>query len=269
MVGMTESILSNRFIGETMKNKDLREKYDEGIAFTFRGNEERRAILKAGRPWEGLRVLEIGCGEGDLAAMMEMEGAKVTGIDYAQTAIQEAVSKYPQIRFEWLEIHDLVPMGEYDRIVMQGVLEHLDEPFNELRWMIEKLLVEEGDIMTSSPGFLNPRGIIWMALHMVGAVMSKTDLHHLHPWDFEKFCKANGYSLTKSNCDYDWGWGERMMVDFRKRIPLAIRDGAFIEDAMEQRENEFLDWLDQAKDWWKILPTEAPLGANIIYHIKT
>ena len=67
---------------------------------------------------------------------------------------------------------------------MQGVLEHLDDPFTELKWMMDNLLTEKGDVITSSPCFLNTRGIVWMTLDMLGAVMSKTDLHYLDPWEF-------------------------------------------------------------------------------------
>jgi hypothetical protein len=80
--------------------------------------------------------------------------------------------------------------GLYGRLVMQGVLEHLDDPFGELQWMIEHF--KPKTVITSSPCFLNPRGIVWKTLDMLGAVMSKTDLHHLNPWEFEAFCENNG-----------------------------------------------------------------------------
>ena len=278
-----------------MKNIDLKEKYegmhDKGQAsWTFRGNEERRAIMDMGRPWEGVKVLEIGCGEGDLAALMVMEGAEVRGIDYSTTAIGRAHEKYPTLEFSCTDYRQIADnrFGGYDRIVMQGVLEHLDSPFQELKWMIDNLLKkaaednvirfetdpkpDNGDVITSSPGFLNPRGLIWMALHMVGAVMSKTDLHFLHPWQFEEFCKERGYFLSMRGCDHDWAWGNRMMIDFRKRINLALNDGQ-----IPLRENDgidkFLDWLErtarQLASFGEYEGMRKGLtGANIVYRIR-
>lgn len=144
---------------------------------------------------------------------------------------------------------------------MQGVLEHLDDPLMELKWMIDNLLVPEGDVITSSPCFLNSRGIVWMTLNMLGAVMSKTDLHFLNTWDFESFCGAFNYQLDVEYCDQSWGNWDAMYDDLEKRIPLALRDGGISFD--EKKVKGLLDWL--------LLATEfvAGLGATAVYRIKT
>lgn len=195
-------------------------------AWTNSGWEERKAIIDMGEPWTGLNVLEIGCGEGDLAAMMSMAGAEfVTGIDYSSIAILKADQKYHSSKMAFLATDYRKLEEKRNRLVLQGVLEHLDYPFKELKWMMDNLLKDSGDVITSSPCFLNPRGFIWMALDMVGAVMSKTDLHMLHPWEFEEFCNLWQYKIEYSTCDIDWGWHEGMIEDFRKRLPLALQDG--------------------------------------------
>ncbi len=145
---------------------------------------------------------------------------------------------------------------------MQGVLEHLDDPFAELKWMMDNLLGENGDVITSSPMFVNPRGFVWMTLHMLGAVMSKTDLHFLNPWDFECFCMDNGYKLEWTSTDHSWANGVDMIEDLKHRIPLALRDGKI--DYNPIRIEDFLDWLRKSA---RMIDLGPNLGATAIYKI--
>lgn len=252
-----------------MGNKDLKQVYDDmhskGPSSWFgQGKEERELILKMGEPWKGKTALEIGCGEGDLTVKIANEGAHILGIDYSKTSIKKAVHKYGQrdalhpgtFIFHCKDYHDTKEIN--NRIVMQGVLEHLDHPFTELKWMLDNLLTEKGDVITSSPCFLNPRGIVWMTLDMIGAVMSKTDLHCLNPCDFQNFCYDNKYFLEWDTCDRSWAYDVDMISDFKKRIPLALKDGGI--PYSEEKLSQFMDWLD-----CRLFSTEQ--GATAVYRI--
>ncbi len=245
-----------------MENKDLKEKYDEmhkqGSSSWFgQGKEERELILKMGEPWKNKEVLEIGCGEGELSQMISERDALVLGVDYSGEAIKKAKPKeHYLLSFESIDYRKVAE--KYDRLVLQGVLEHLDNPFAELKWMMDNLLTEKGDVITSSPCFLNPRGIIWMSLYMLGAVMSKTDLHYLDPCDFQNFCYDNHYLMDWDSCDYSWAYNADMISDLKKRIPLALKDGGI--PYSEEKISKFIDWLD-----CRLFSTEH--GATAVYRI--
>ncbi len=248
-----------------VENEDLKEVYDkmhkQGSSSWFgQGEEERELILKMGEPWERHFIFEIGCGEGDLSAMMRNKNADVIGIDYSEEAIKKARLKQSDgltfVCGDYKEIRD----PKFTRIVMQGVLEHLDDPFTELKWMIDNLLTEHGDIITSSPCFLNPRGIVWMILDMFGAVMSRTDLHYLNPWEFMKFAKDNGYEIKIKYCDSSWGNGTQMVEDLIQRIPLALKDGNISYD--EGKLNKFMEWFSECARWMI-----RSIGATAVYKI--
>jgi len=248
-------------------NEELKAKYDEmhkqgPSAWFSDGTEEREMILNMGRPWESRYILEIGCGEGDLAALMAKQAAYVYACDYSEEAIKKARKKYPKVLFRVMDFHE--NPRRYDRVVMQGVLEHLDDPWGELRWIINNLLSPGGDIITSSPCFLNPRGLIWMTLHMLGAVMSRTDRRFLHPSQFRDFCIDQGYHFSMMDCDYSWGNENIMVDDFSQRIPLALKDGGIPVDNNELE--NFLHWVyyDYLKSGSK-----GNFGATMVYHIKT
>ena len=246
-----------------MSNKELQSKYDEmhskgPISWFSDGREERETILEMGEPWDGLDVLEIGCGEGDLCKAMADKGAYVIGIDYSAVAIDKADKKSTGRLSFWAGDYTKFDWEDYGNptcIVMQGVLEHLDDPFGELQWMIDHF--KPKTVITSSPCFLNPRGIVWMTMDMLGAVMSKTDLHYLNPWEFEEFCKKHGYELDIQDCDWDWGNGKDMIADLAQRIPLALRDGGL---KSKKATSELLEWLSRFK--FDIAP-----GATMVYRI--
>jgi SAM-dependent methyltransferase len=220
------------------------------------GSEEREAILRAGSPWTGLRVLEIGCGAGKLARRMHDQGAVVVGIDYAEEAIAKAqLAGTPECIFVRDSYRNLC--HRWDRIVMQGVLEHLDNPWTELEWMIDNLLTPEGDIITSSPCFCNPRGIVWMTLAtLFDAPMSLTDLHFLHPWEFLDFAEEFDLEITTRFCDVSWGNDEDMIADYKDRLPKVFpgMDKAKI--------TRLIDWLEIGRD---LVRGE---GATAVYHLS-
>lgn len=259
-----------------MSNKELKETYNrmhsKGVTAWFsNGEEERRTILKVGEPWKGLSVLEIGCGEGDLANMIRCQGANVHGIDYSEEAIKKANEKYPHILSVCIDFKNinLDVNPKYDRIVMQGVLEHLDKPFVDFKWIMDNLLEDKGDVITSSPCFLNTRGIIWMALDMLGAVMSKTDLHFIDPKDITEFCNINHYHSVCYDCDHSWGYGEDMYNDLRQRIPLALKDGGI--PFKQEKLNQFLLWikLNTHKYWAPCSGmVKFQYGATAVYKIS-
>jgi SAM-dependent methyltransferase len=251
-----------------MNNADLVSKYDavyrDGSSsfYSFSSYPESQAILGMLPDWRGLRVLEIGCGEGRLAAMLSFAGAQaVDAVDYSAEAIAIAARRFnlPNVAFRHADYKNL--QGVYDVVVLQGVLEHLDAPFDELAGILRTRVRDGGRIVTSSPSFINPRGYIWMTLKLLLNVpMSLSDLHFLCPFDFEVFATEHGCELEMKSSDLDWGGGERLLIDFRKRLPNALRDAGLDTSGVDR----FLTWLARA------LPYQPPhehAGANMVYKL--
>ena len=248
---------------DTPRNTWLMEEYNKmhkqgKTAWFDDGAEERQTIIEMGNPWQGKRVLEIGCGEGELLVMIDQKHATCTGIDYSLEAITTAKNRFPYLDVmccDWSEY----PKRSFDVVVMQGVLEHMDDWQESLDGIIEAFKPET--IITSMPSFLNVRGIIWHTLDMLGAVMSKTDLHFIDPWEVKEFCciRYDGEFQCK-HIDSDWGNGKKMIDDLRQRIPLAVRDGGMFID--EYRLDEFLVWLENIAPSFR---TEG--GAVTVYRI--
>ena len=245
-------------------NKDLvplyQRMYSDGtLRFTTSMSETSALLQKT--DWTGKTVLEIGCGEGDLAAMIGIHrAAHVTAIDFAQSGIDTANAHYqlPNVEFRCCDFVDVE--GRFDAIVMEGTIEHMDDPLSALKTMADDHLNRPGQIITSSPSFLNPRGYVWMALQLLLDVpMSLSDRHFLCPFDFERFAGEIGARMDYLSVDQDWGHGDRLIEDFDQRLRNALRDRGFEADV-----DRFLAWLKQTVEYGSYSEFS---GANIVYEL--
>jgi SAM-dependent methyltransferase len=71
----------------------------------------------------GQRVLEIGSGEGDLLAAMKPSNG--VGIDFSAEMIERSRKKYPDLRFELADAHDLHVDEKFDAIIISDLANDL------------------------------------------------------------------------------------------------------------------------------------------------
>lgn len=211
--------------GIQLENADLKEIYEKDELEFYPGHMESLMLVQLLAPdtWDGKSVLEIGCGEGHLASMIHYFGAaSVHATDFTEGQVEKAQKLYnkPGLNFECCDI--LENKTGFDVVVMQGVLEHLDDPFRILKTIMEKNLTTTGECLLSVPNWTNPRGYIYHTARILyGAKMSLTDLHFFTTDDFTKFAQKNGYKVGAVTTDISLGAGDDMIKDLTRRIPLA------------------------------------------------
>ncbi len=252
-----------------MHNIDLRKKYDRIYKngprkfHSYSTFPESKLILEMQPSWQGLKVMEIGCGEGHLAALISFSGAaQIDAFDYSHEAIDLAKDqiRLPNVSF-CCEHYENVN-EKYDVVVMQGVLEHLDQPFVALSGILARNVLPGGILITSSPSFINPRGYVWMTLQLLFDVpMSLTDIHFISPFEIQEFAQNNKLALDIKSTDFDWASGNRLIIDFDKRLRNALRDAGMPKDKVDI----LLDWLAKAAPFH--LHDEFS-GATVAYRIQ-
>lgn len=110
----------------------------------------------------GLRILDLGCGQGHLSHLMAQEGFQVVGVDLAGSSIRTAIKRHPECRFIQADILDL-PYKQIglpvDVVVSMEVIEHLFHP-GELIKAARKCLHSQGRLILSTPyhGYLKNLG---------------------------------------------------------------------------------------------------------------
>ena len=107
--------------------------------------------LGAKRPFEGLRILDIGCGGGLVSEPMTRLGASVTAVDASEANIKTAMTHAEQggleIDFRAGTVEELIEAGEaaFDVVLNLEVVEHVADPDQFLKDCAS--LVKPGGLM--------------------------------------------------------------------------------------------------------------------------
>ncbi|WP_092641994.1 bifunctional 2-polyprenyl-6-hydroxyphenol methylase/3-demethylubiquinol 3-O-methyltransferase UbiG [Jannaschia faecimaris] len=120
--------------------------------------------LQTERPFEGLRILDIGCGGGLLSEPMARLGATVVGVDAAERNIPVAQAHAEQsgleIDYRHTSAEDLLRTDEapFDAILNMEVVEHVSDPLAYLTACRD--LLRPGGIMICSTISRNPKSYV-------------------------------------------------------------------------------------------------------------
>ena len=140
--------------------------------------------LNAERPFEGLRILDIGCGGGLLSEPMARLGATVVGADAAERNIPVARIHAEQsgltIDYHHTTAEGLAADGEeFDAILNMEVVEHVASPIAYLTACQQ--LLKPGGLMVCSPLNRNPKSYLFA---IIGAEQVMRWLPKgTHEWD--------------------------------------------------------------------------------------
>ena len=106
-------------------------------------------------PPECRRVLEVGCGDGELGRLLRSRGHRVTGIELVHEAAERARARLDRVVTADVERDGFpFPSASFDAIVFADVLEHLVDPWRVLREAVE-VLAEGGVVVASIPNVQN------------------------------------------------------------------------------------------------------------------
>jgi SAM-dependent methyltransferase len=139
-------------------------KYAPGGALT--GRRARLAAAVSALAGPGGRVLDLGCGSGDLARHLAGAGLRVTGCDISARMLEQAERADPAGRWvtldpAWRELP--FAAGAFSAVIASSVLEYVADPVAVLR-ECARVLAPGGTVLCTVPDTRHPvRWLEWLA----------------------------------------------------------------------------------------------------------
>src|SRR5438270_6320347 len=81
-----------------------------------------KGVFELLAPKEGERILDIGCGTGQLTSKIDEAGASVLGIDSSAEMIGQARQNYPHLTFALQDVAAMPYEGEFDAVFSNATL---------------------------------------------------------------------------------------------------------------------------------------------------
>jgi SAM-dependent methyltransferase len=172
--------------------------------------DEALAVLPLER---GDRVLDIGCGVGDVAARLDGRGVDVVGIDSNAELIAAARARYPQVRFVEADVQDLAAesLGLFDGLWASFVTAYFPNLVPVLaRW---------------SDRLLRPGG--WIAMVEVDDLLGHEPLSGTLRAQVARF-----YDEARLAGRYDFEGGRKLASAARAVGLKVVHEGVLVDDEL-------------------------------------
>ncbi|MEC0203541.1 methyltransferase domain-containing protein [Paenibacillus lautus] len=153
--------------------------YDRQLSFV---SAYGKGVVELLAPQPGERILDLGCGTGDLAYEISATGAYVTGMDYSAEMIERAKSKYPGLSFLTGDGENFETETPYDAVFSNAALHWMKDAAGVVR-SVHGALKPGGRFVAEFGGKGNIDGI-YQALKTVFADHYGIDADTRNPWYF-------------------------------------------------------------------------------------
>jgi len=153
--------------------------YESKHTFVWQHGE---ALLELLSPQPGERILDLGCGTGQLTQKIAMSGADVRGIDYAPAMLEKARQNYPHLQFAIADARRFQVDQPLDAVFSNAVLHWIKEPDSVL-YCIRQALKPRGRFVAEFGSKGNVKAIVealYSALEENGYAASQ----EISPWYF-------------------------------------------------------------------------------------
>lgn len=152
------------------------ELYQQQHSFVWEYGEDVLSVLS---PAPGERVLDIGCGTGQLTARIAERGAEVAGIDRSAGMIAEARANFPGIRFEQGDAASFAFPERFDAVFSNAVL-HWVRDADAVAACVADVLKPGGRFVAEFGGRGNVAELVSAAKSAGAALGRRVE----HPWYF-------------------------------------------------------------------------------------
>ncbi len=146
-------------------------------------------VLELLQPKAGERVLDVGCGTGQLTAQLAAMGVDVLGVDSSAAMIKAARVNYPDLAFEVEDAATMEYRGEFSAVFSNAALHWVTNPGGAIRGM-RSALQPGGRLVLEMGG----QGNIHVILSSIQEVFKFLDVAAPSPWKSFYFPSVSEYT---------------------------------------------------------------------------
>jgi SAM-dependent methyltransferase len=165
----------------------------------------------------GMRVLELGCGRGDLLASLRPSYG--VGVDFSPAMIEAAKARYPGLRFVNSDAHELDLHETFDYIVCSDL-------FNEL-WDVQTVLERVALHCTPTTRLLmNLHSNLWQRPRRVASYLGLARPQMIQNWltpeDIANLLYLAGFETIRTSNEILWPFPTPLLSDFVNRVVVKF-----------------------------------------------
>lgn len=172
------------------------EHYDQKLSFV---SEMGRGVVELLDPVEGERILDLGCGTGDLTQEIAASRARVTGMDLSRSMLEKARLKYPNLNFVEGNAEHFAVQEPYDAVFSNAALHWMKNAEDVVR-SVHKALRPGGRFVAEFGGQHNVGTVIQAIIDVL--MEQGIDAAMLNPWyfpsigEYSSLLERHGFRVT-------------------------------------------------------------------------
>jgi len=168
----------------------------EGRISAVMGNSRMSSAIHAQTVFSGMKILDVGCGDGKYTAeFAPLNPLEVRGIDAAEVAVSAARGRMEhddKFHFSVGSIYDLSEYhSQYDIAVVRGVLHHLENPEKAL----EEVCKTAQTVIVLEPNGYNP---ILKVIEKISPYHRQHEEQSYTPFTLRKWSTKNGGTIVNA-----------------------------------------------------------------------
>ncbi|MED1470090.1 class I SAM-dependent methyltransferase [Bacillus salipaludis] len=158
------------------------------------------SLVELLNPQQGEKILDLGCGTGDLANKLYESGVEIVGVDKSQNMVEQATRKYSQIQFKVQDATNLDYNNEFDAVFSNATL-HWVQPAIQALHAIYKSLKQGGRFVAEFGGKGNVQTItdeIILQIKEAGFEFNKKQFPWFYPSiaEYSTLMEEAGFRVT-------------------------------------------------------------------------
>lgn len=166
---------------------------------------------------EGMRVLELGCSQGDLLAAVRPSYG--VGVDFSPVMIGAARSMHPHLRFVEMDVHCLAANESFDYVICSDLVNDL--------WDVQKVFeVVAAHCHPATRFLLNFHSNLWQAPRRLAAALGLAHPQMLQNWlapdDVQNLLYLAGFEVIRASNEILWPMRTPLVDTFSNRVLVKL-----------------------------------------------